>query len=138
MNSPEYIKGWDIAEQLHGAHSGAEMIATLQEICPDYLSMTMEWAYAGIAGRGVLPLQTRVLMLLACCICRAELPWQVRAYAEAALGLGIPENEVVETILQTLPIAGFPAVTNAFIAVKDVLLPPVQIGQFSPLPEPVS
>jgi 4-carboxymuconolactone decarboxylase len=138
MDSPEYIRGLEIAEQLHGAHSGAELIATLREICPAYLSMTMEWAYAGIAGRGVLPIQTRVLMLLACCICRAELPGQVKAYTEAALGLGIPQSEVIETILQTLPIAGFPAVTNAFIAVKDVLQPTVRVGQFSPLPEPAS
>jgi 4-carboxymuconolactone decarboxylase len=138
MNSSEYSRGWEIAEQLHGAHSGGDLIATLKEICPDYLTMTMEWAYAGIVARGVLPLRTRVLMLLACCICRAELPGQVKAYAEAALGLGIPECEVIETILQTLPIAGFPAVTNAFLAVKDVLLPPVRIGQFSPLPESVS
>jgi len=57
MNSSEYIRGREIAELLHGAHSGGE---------------------------------------------------------------------------------GFPAVSNAFLAVKDVLLPPVRIGQFSPLPEAVS
>jgi 4-carboxymuconolactone decarboxylase len=121
MSSSEFEKGRLLCERLHGKHSGADLIAILREVCPDYLAMTMEWAYAGITARPVLPIETRVLLLLGCCICRGELPAQVKAYAEAALGLGLSKSEITETILQTLPIAGFPAVTNAMLAVKDVL-----------------
>lgn len=121
MSSSEFEKGRLLCERLHGEHSGAEIIAVLKAVCPDYLAMTMEWAYAGITARPGLPIETRILLLLACCICRGELPAQVRAYAEAALGLGLSKNEITEAILQTLPIAGFPAVTNAMLAVQDVL-----------------
>ena len=59
--------------------------------------------------------------MLAWCICRDEYPLQVKAYAEAALGLGISREAVVETVLQTLPIAGFPAVTNALLNPRDTV-----------------
>lgn len=121
MATDLYDAGWQLCQKLHGTHSGAEIVAVLQRVCPDYLNMNMEWAYAGVTGRPGLTLETRVLILIAACICRGELPAQVRAYVEAALGRGVPKVAVVETILQTLPIAGFPAVTNAFLAAQDVL-----------------
>jgi len=117
-----YQAGWELCQKLHGAHSGGEIVSILEQVCPDYIAMNMEWAYAGITGRPGLPLETRALILIAACICRGDLPAQVKAYVEAALGLGVSKPVVVETILQTLPIAGFPAVTNAFVAARDVLI----------------
>jgi 4-carboxymuconolactone decarboxylase len=121
MQTPDYEKGRELCERLHGKHSGAALIAALQKICPDNMNMTMEWSYAGITARPGLPLETRVLLLLACCICRGELPLQVKAYVEAGLGLGISKEAIVETILQTLPIVGFPAVTNALLSAEGSL-----------------
>lgn len=62
-----------------------------------------------------------VLLTLVCCICRGEYPLQVKAYAEAVLGLSISREAVVETVLQTLPIAGCPAVTNALLNLRDTV-----------------
>lgn len=121
MNSREFEIGLKLCERLHGTHSGAAIVEALGAICPDYIKMNMEWAYAGVTARAGLPVETRCLLLLASCICRGDLPAQVRAYIEAALGLGIPKGQVIEAILQTLPIAGFPAVTNAFLCAKDIL-----------------
>ena len=122
MGTEQYEQGWQLCQKLHGEHSGAEIVALLEQVCPDYVRMNMEWAYAGLTARPGLALETRVLVLIAACICRGDLPAQVRAYVEAALGLGVSKAAVVETILQTLPIAGFPAVTNAFILSKDLLI----------------
>jgi 4-carboxymuconolactone decarboxylase len=121
MKTQEYKKGRELCEKLHGKHSGGALVAMLNEICPDYVDMTMEWSYAAINARPGLSIETRVLLLLACCICRGELPLQVKAYVEAAHGLGISKETIAETILQTLPIAGFPAVTNAFLSAKEAL-----------------
>ena len=123
MASAQFDEGWQLLQTLHGTHSGEQIVAVLNRVCPDYVDMNVEWAYAGITGRPGLALETRTLILLAACICRGDLPAQVNAYVEAALGLGISKTAVVETILQTLPIAGFPAVTNAFLAAKNVLAP---------------
>lgn len=121
MKTQEYKKGRKLCEKLQGEHSGGALVATPEEICPDYIDMTMEWPYAGITARPGLSIETRVLLLLACCICRGELSLQVKAYLEAAHGLGISRVTIGETILQTLPIAGFPAVTNAFLSAKETL-----------------
>jgi 4-carboxymuconolactone decarboxylase len=131
MESQTFAEGLDLARRLHGEHSGAELIAVLERVCPDYIRMNMEWAYAGITGRAGLPLETRALVLIAACICRGDLPAQVKAYVEAALGLGVPRTAVVETILQTLPIAGFPAVTNAFVVAQDALVPAADVAPVS-------
>jgi 4-carboxymuconolactone decarboxylase len=122
MATTLYEDGWQLCQKLHSAHSGEEIVATLKRVCPDYVGMNMEWAYAGITGRPGLALETRALILIAACICRGDIPAQVKAYVEAALGLGVSKTAVVETILQTLPIVGFPAVTNAFVVAKDVLI----------------
>lgn len=121
MPKEQFDAGWLLCQQLHGTHSGEAIVKALERVCPDYIAMNMEWAYAGITGRPGLALETRALILIAACICRGELPAQVKAYVEAALGLGVSKREIVETILQTLPIAGFPAVTNAFLAAGDAL-----------------
>jgi 4-carboxymuconolactone decarboxylase len=121
MQTQEYKKGRKLCEKLHGKHSGGALVAMLEEICPDYVDMTMEWSYAAITARPGLSIETRVLLLLACCIRRGGLPLQVKAYVEAAHGLGISKETIAETILQTLPIAGFPAVTNAFLAAREAL-----------------
>lgn len=121
MTSESYQRGWQLCRTLHGAHSGEAIVALLERISPDYVAMNMEWAYAGITARAGLALETRALILIPACICRGDLPAQVKAYVEAALGLGVSRVAVIETILQTLPIAGFPAVTNAFLVAGEVL-----------------
>jgi 4-carboxymuconolactone decarboxylase len=65
----------------------------LEEMCPDYVDMTMRWSYGGITARPGLSIETRVLLLLACCVCRGELPLQGKAYVEAAHGLGISKED---------------------------------------------
>src|ERR1700733_4360341 len=119
VKTKEYKKGRELCESLHGKHSGGALVAMLEEICPDYVDMTMEWSYAAITARPGLSIETRVLLLLACCICRGELPVQVKAYVEAAHGLGISKETIAEAILQTLPIAGFPAGANAFLCARE-------------------
>ena len=121
MKTLECENGRELCARLHGEHSGGTLIGMLEEICPDYLDNPMEWVYAGITARPGLSIETGVLLLLACCICRGEPPLQVKAYVEAAHGLGISRAAIAETILQTLPIAGFPAVTNAFLSAKEAV-----------------
>jgi 4-carboxymuconolactone decarboxylase len=121
MVTQECTNSREACERLHGKRGLGSLVAMLEEICPDYADRTMEWSYAAIAGRPGLTIETKVLLLLACCICRGELPLQVKAYVEAAHGLGISTVTIAEAILQTLPVAGFPAVTNAFLSAREAL-----------------
>jgi 4-carboxymuconolactone decarboxylase len=121
MKTQEYEKERGLCARLHRKHNGGALVAMLEEICPDYLEMTMESICARITASQGLSIETRVLLLLACCICRRELPLQVKAYVEAAHGLGISRATIAETLLQTLPIAGLSAVTDAFLSAKEAL-----------------
>ncbi len=49
---------------------------------------------------------------------------QLVAHAEAALRAGASRQQILETILQLTFYAGGPAVSNALVALKDVLAGP--------------
>ena len=105
--------GMQLLTRLHGGHSGEQLVASLRQVCPDFATMTIEWAMAGVMGRPGLDLKVRQLLLIAACTTLGFATPQLRAHIEAALGLGIAQEEVVETILQMTFYAGGAATSNA-------------------------
>ncbi len=99
--------------QLHGGHSGEQLMTSLREVCPDFATMTIEWAMAGIMGRPGLELKTRQLLLIAACTTLGFATAQLRAHIEAALSIGVTHEQIVETILQMTFYAGGAATSNA-------------------------
>lgn len=55
-------QGMELISRLHGGHSGEQLVASLQRICPDFATMTIEWAMAGIMARSGLDLKVRQLL----------------------------------------------------------------------------
>lgn len=39
-----HVKGLALIRRLHGGHSGEQLVASLEDICPDFVTMTIEWA----------------------------------------------------------------------------------------------
>lgn len=116
-----YAKGLALLDTLHGGHVGEQMVRELEEVCPDFVGMTLEWALAGIMGRPGLDLKTRELLLVASCVTLgAHAEAQLRAHIDAAFQMGATKEEVVETILQMLFYAGGVNVSNAFRTAKEV------------------
>lgn len=112
--------GLDLLEQLHGGHAGAAMVAEMQQICPDFADMTIDWAIGAIMSRPGLDLVTRELLLVASCVTMGHAMPQLRAHAEAALKIGATREQLVETVLQLTFYAGGPAVRNALVLLKEV------------------
>lgn len=106
-------RGLGLLNRLHGGHSGEQLVASLEGICPDFATMTIEWALAGIMERPGLDLVTRELVLIASCTTLGYAEPQLRAHIEAALSVGATREQVVETILQMTFYAGGPATSNA-------------------------
>jgi 4-carboxymuconolactone decarboxylase len=96
------------------------MVAQMQDICPAFADMTIEWAVGSIMDRPGLDLITRELILVAASVTLGYATPQLRAHAEAALNLGATKEQIVETVLQLTFYAGGPAVSNALILLKDV------------------
>lgn len=115
-----YTKGLDLLNQLHGGEAGEQMVAAMKDICPDFSTMTIEWAMAGIMGRPGLDLLTREYVVIASCVTLGHSVPQLRAHIAAALKLGATKEQIVEVILQNLFYAGGAAVANALSTAKEV------------------
>ena len=44
MNTETYNTGLALLKKLHGGHAGEPLVHSLQDICPDFASMTIEGA----------------------------------------------------------------------------------------------
>lgn len=115
-----YTKGLALLNQLHGGEAGEQMVAAMKDICPDFSTMTIEWAMAGIMGRPGLDLLTREYVVIASCVTLGHPVPQLRAHIAAALKLGATKEQIVEVILQNLFYAGGAAVANALSTAKEV------------------
>lgn len=115
-----YRQGLELLNRLHGGHAGAQMVEAMKDICPDFSTMTIEWALAGIMGRPGLDLLTREYVTIASCVTLGHATPQLRAHIDAALKLGAPRAQVVEVILQNLFYAGGAAVANALVVANEV------------------
>jgi 4-carboxymuconolactone decarboxylase len=121
-NNTEYQKGLALLETLHGGQSGEQLVQELQDVCPDFVNMTLEWALAGIMGRPGLDLLTRELLLVASCTTLgANAEPQLKAHIDAAIKVGATREQIVETILQMLFYAGGVNVSNALRSAKEIL-----------------
>jgi 4-carboxymuconolactone decarboxylase len=118
--SENYQKGMALLEQLHGGHAGEQMVKELEDICPDLVDMTVEWAMAGIMGRPGLDLLTREFLIIASCVTMGNATPQLKAHIDSALKLGATREQIVEVILTMLFYAGGALTSNAMRAAKEV------------------
>ena len=118
--SENYQKGMALLEQLHGGHAGEQMVRELEDICPDLVDMTVEWAMAGIMGRPGLDLLTREFLIIASCVTMGNATPQLKAHIDSALKLGATREQIVEVILTMLFYAGGALTSNAMRAAKEV------------------
>lgn len=133
MHISEHKNSRELSGNLDHENSVGPLIRMLEEICPDYLRVNVKWFDTGLTVKMFLPIEIRVLILLVSSVSRGERPIRLRSYAEAAIGLGIAKEEIVQAVLQTLPVAGFPAVTEALASVRDLFVAPAHRTQLSAL-----
>jgi len=118
--SDTYATGLALLNRLHGGQAGEQMVEAMKNICPDFATMTIEWAMAGIMARPGLDLLTREYLLIASCVTLGHAVPQLRAHIDAALKLGASQAQVVEVILQMTFYAGGAAVANALVIADEV------------------
>lgn len=115
-----YHRGLELLDTLHGGHVGEGMVEEMKTICPDFATMTIEWAINGIMGRPGLDLATRELLLVASCVTSGNAQPQLRAHMESAAKLGVSREAMIESLLTLLFYAGGPSVRNALIEIPNV------------------
>ena len=119
MNKHE--KGLKLLNELHGGHTGEEILNAFKDVCPKMGEMTIENMFGDILQRtDLLDIKTRELTIIASLVTLGSCENQVKAHVEAAINVGATKDEISETILQTAYFAGFPKAANALIAIKNL------------------
>jgi 4-carboxymuconolactone decarboxylase len=105
--------------------AGEEVVAPLG-VLGRYI---IEFAFGDIYSRGVLSLREREIATVAMLAALGGREKQLRVHIGAALNVGLSMAEIEETILQTVPYAGFPTAINAMTVLKEFgPLPSAQAG----------
>lgn len=121
MREETYQRGMAMIEKLHGGHVGEQMVKELGELSPDFMDMTVRWAFGEVAGREGIDIKTHELVTIASCITRGGLEPQLRAHYETALACGVSKEEIIEVIIQMIFYAGMAAASNALRLLKTVV-----------------
>lgn len=100
--------------------SGAEVMAALDDIAPDFARYIFEFGYGDIYSRPGLDLRTRMLATVAGLVALGHAEKELEVHIGSALNVGASREEVVETIMQMALYAGFPAALNALFIARRV------------------
>ena len=114
-----YRRGLDLLNTLD-REQGVRILASLQDVAPDFARYVVEFAFGDICSRPGLDLKTREIATIAALTALGTAPAQLRVHIRAALNLGCTREEVTETIMQMAVYAGFPAALNGFAAAREV------------------
>ncbi|GLK73262.1 carboxymuconolactone decarboxylase family protein [Ancylobacter dichloromethanicus] len=100
--------------------SGAEVMAALGEVAPDFARYIFEFGYGDVYSRPGLELRTRMLATVAGLVCLGHAARELHVHIGSALNVGATREEVVEVIMQMALYAGFPAALDALMIAKKV------------------
>ncbi len=117
-----YRRGLEQLEAVSGPH-GVRVVESLEDIAPDLGRYIVEFAYGDIFARPGLDMKTRELATVAALTAMGTAAPQLKVHMQAALRVGASRGEIVETIMQMIPYAGFPAALNAVAIARDVFSP---------------
>jgi 4-carboxymuconolactone decarboxylase len=114
-----YRRGMANLDAISGSQ-GRRVVEGLADIAPDLGRYIVEFAYGDIFARPGLDRKTREIATVAALTAMGTAAPQLRVHVEAALNVGATQGEVMETILQMIPYAGFPAALNATAIAREV------------------
>ncbi|ARD47213.1 4-carboxymuconolactone decarboxylase [Sporosarcina sp. P37] len=92
----------------------------LKELAPDLRKYIVEFAYGEIYSRPGLDSKQRQLVTLSSLVTQGATA-QIRTHVSRALTVGLTKTEIIESMMQLIPYAGFPRVQNALTVVKELL-----------------
>ncbi len=114
-----YQRGLKKLAEIDG-EQGARVVASLQEIAPDFATLLIEFGFGDIYSRPGLDLRSRELGVIAALTALGNAAPQLKVHIHGALNVGCTREQIVEMMMQMALYAGFPAALNALFAAKEV------------------
>lgn len=105
-------RGTALMERLHGDRARHGYAAPDNLITGALYPTAIQYGYGEIWFRPGLDHRARALVAVAC-FTALRLPEQVAKFGQSALNLGLSKTEIIEAIIQTAPLTGFPPALNA-------------------------
>lgn len=119
MSDTRYERGWARLKEIDG-EAGEKVIASLQEIAPDFARLLIEFPFGDIYLRPGLDLKVRELAVVAALTAMGNAAPQLKVHIHGARNVGCSRQEIVEVIIQMAVYAGFPAALNGLFAAKEI------------------
>src|SRR5438874_879012 len=112
-------RGEKLLEQMLGGERAEKTRDIWQQICPDFEEYVLEFLAGEIWSRPGLDLRTRSLTTIAA-LAAVGRPLGLELNIRMALNNGATRQEIVETLLQIAPYAGFPACWEGLALARKV------------------
>ena len=119
-SSTRYEPGMSLLEKAYGAEAAAGTVAYLDTLSPDYSRYLVEAGFADVYGRQAIDQSGRELINVIALASLGGLDGQLERHIGAALTLGVPANEIVETLFHLTLIIGHPRANAALAVAKSV------------------
>jgi len=119
--SPEsrYARGQRALAAIDG-QAGAQVVASLADIAPDFARYLIEFPFGDIYCRPGLDLRSREIASISALAALGNAAPQLKVHIAAGLNVGLTRDEIVEILMQMAVYAGFPAALNGLFAAKEV------------------
>ena len=112
--------GRTLMHELHGERAQSGYAAPDNPVTGALYPLAIQYGYGEIWFRPGADRRTRALIAVAA-FTALRLPEQVAKFGESALNAGLTREEVIEAVIQTAPLSGFPPALNALAALARVL-----------------
>lgn len=113
-------RGRALMQDLHGARAQSGYAAPGNPVTGALYPMAIQYGYGEIWFRPGLDRRQRALVAVAA-FTALRLPEQVAKFGQSALNMGLSRDEVIEAVIQTAPLSGFPPALNALAALSSAL-----------------
>ena len=119
MENNRYEIGLKKLQEVDGAE-GIEVVESLNDIAPDMGKYIVEFAFGDIYNRKGLSLTMRQAATIAALSALGGCEKQLQVHINAALNVGLEQEEIIEIIIHCVPYIGFPKALNALSVAKEV------------------
>src|SRR5690349_9950463 len=112
-------KGLEMLRRMLGEERARDIHRQWSQLSPDFAHLVTSFLAGEIWSRPNLDLKTRGLVTIAALAALGR-PSGLRLNIEMALNNGATKEEIIETLLQMAPYAGFPACWEGLLAADEV------------------
>lgn len=115
-----FERGWKKLNEIDG-EAGVKVIESLKDVSPDLGKYTIEYPFGDVYNREVLDNKTKEIAVVASLTAMGNARPQLKVHINAALNVGVTEEELSEIMILMSVYAGFPSALNGATALKEVI-----------------